>query len=41
VDSTDDGFDFKERLEELEKLNAEVHELGGRIADNVRKLLEG
>ena len=45
MDSTDDGFDFKERLEELneelESLNAEAHELEGRIADNVRKLLEG
>jgi type I restriction enzyme M protein len=41
----DDGFDFKERLEELneelELLNAEARELEERIAENVVKLLEG
>jgi type I restriction enzyme M protein len=40
----DDGFDFKERLEELneelELLNAEARELEERIAENVVKLLE-
>jgi len=45
ADKVDDGFDFKERLEELneelEKLNKQAHELEGIIADNVRKLLEG
>ena len=38
-----DGFDFRERLEELseelERLNAEAHELEGRIAANVAALL--
>jgi type I restriction enzyme M protein len=41
----DDGFDFKERLEELneelELLNAEARELEELIAENVVKLLEG
>ena len=41
----DDGFDFKERLEELneepELLNAEARELEERIAENVVKLLDG
>ncbi len=40
----DDGFDFKERLEELneelEVLNAEARELEDRIAENVVLLLE-
>jgi type I restriction enzyme M protein len=40
----DDGFDFKERLEELneelELLNAEAKELEERISENVSKLLE-
>lgn len=40
----DDGFDFKERLgelnEELEVLNAEAMKLEERIAENVVKLLE-
>ena len=40
----DDGFDFKERLEELneelEQLNAEARELEERIAENVNKILE-
>ncbi len=40
----DDGFDFKERLEELneelEALNAEAHSLEERIAENVTKLLD-
>ncbi|MEI6219098.1 MAG: class I SAM-dependent DNA methyltransferase [bacterium] len=44
ADREEDDFDFKERLEEqneeLEKLNAEAHELEERIADNVAKLLE-
>ncbi len=39
-----DAFDFKERLEqlnkELESLNAEAHELEGRITENVSQLLE-
>jgi type I restriction enzyme M protein len=39
----DDGFDFKERLgelnEELEVLNAEARELEDRIAENVVKLI--
>jgi type I restriction enzyme M protein len=39
----DDGFDFAERLEELneelELLNTEAHELEERIAENVAKLL--
>lgn len=42
---TEDDFDFKERLEEmneeLEILNAEARELEERIAENVAKLLEG
>lgn len=41
----DDGFDFKERLEELneelEVLNVEARELEARIAENVERLLEG
>lgn len=41
----DDGFDFAERLEELneelEVLNTEASELEERISDNVAKLLEG
>jgi type I restriction enzyme M protein len=41
----EDGFDFKEQLEELneemELLNAEARELEERIAENVLKLLEG
>lgn len=40
----EEDFDFKERLEEqneeLETLNAEVHEMEERIAENVAKLLE-
>jgi type I restriction enzyme M protein len=40
----DEGFDFAERLvelqEELEVLNAEAHELEERIADNVVQLLD-
>jgi len=45
VDNGDDGFDFKERLEELneelEALNAEARELEGAIAENIQKLLNG
>ena len=41
----DDGFDFAERLEELneelELLNVEARELEGRIGENVGMLLEG
>jgi type I restriction enzyme M protein len=44
ADRADDGFDFKERLEELneelETLNAEARTLEDRIAENVAKLLE-
>ena len=40
-----DEFDFAERLEELneelERLNAEAHELEERISENVAKLLSG
>ena len=40
-----EDFDFAERLEELneelERLNAEAHELEERIGENVAKLLEG
>ncbi len=39
-----DGFDFRERLEELseelERLNAEAHELEERVAANVATLLD-
>lgn len=45
VDNVDDGFDFKERLEELneelEILNVEAKELEGSIADNIQKILNG
>jgi len=45
VDSADDGFDFKERLEELneelETLNAEAKELESIIAENIQKLMNG
>jgi len=41
----DDGFDFHERLEELneelETLNLEARLLEDRIAENITKLLEG
>ena len=41
----DDGFDFAERLEELneelEVLNSEARQLEDRISENVAKLLEG
>ncbi|MCA9408679.1 MAG: N-6 DNA methylase, partial [Candidatus Omnitrophica bacterium] len=44
VDNGDDGFDFKERLEELNEeldvLNKEAHELEGVINENLIKLLE-
>jgi type I restriction enzyme M protein len=44
AERVDDGFDFRERLEELseelEVLNAEARELEGRIAANVAALLE-
>jgi type I restriction enzyme M protein len=40
-----DGFDFKERLEELneelEILNSEAREVEGVIAENIQKLLNG
>jgi len=43
VDNGDDGFDFKERLEELneelEVLNADAKELEGTISENIQKLL--
>ena len=41
----EDDFDFSERLhelnEELERLNAEAHELEEKIAENVVKILDG
>lgn len=41
----EEGFDFKEKMEELneelERLNNEAHQLEGKIADNIEKLLEG
>lgn len=44
VEKEGDGFDFKERLEELngelEKLNIESHELESQISENVAKLLK-
>ena len=40
----EDDFDFFERLqelhEELEALNAEAHELGEQITDNIASILE-
>ena len=43
VEDAGDGFDFKERLEELneelEVLNAEAREIENAIADNIQKLL--
>ena len=43
AEGTDEDFDFKERLEELsedlEKLNAEAHQLEEKISDNMAKLL--
>ena len=45
AEKEDEGFDFYERLEELneelEQLNTEARDLEERIADNVAKLLEG
>ena len=45
ADREEDDFDFYERLEEqneeLERLNAEAHDLEERIAENVVKLMEG
>jgi type I restriction enzyme M protein len=45
AEKEDDAFDFNEKLyeqnEELERLNAEAHELEEKIAENVVKMLEG
>ena len=45
VDNADDGFDYKERLEELneelEVLNNEAKELESTISENIQKILNG
>lgn len=45
VEDDGDGVDFKKRLEELneelEVMNAQAHELEGRIGGNITKLLKG
>ena len=45
AEKEEDDFDFNEKLyeqnEELERLNAEAHELEDKIAENVVKILEG